>query len=122
MKDFMFLFYTNDEEVEKIPEEEMKAIMAKWAEWTKKLTEKGIYNGGDRLASKNIRTFKRKDKILTDGPFSESKEIVAGYVSIKAKDLEEASEIAQECPIFLVNGSLEIRTSHVPQDEHHKLS
>ena len=114
MKDFMFLFYTNDEEVRKIPKVEMKKIMDKWAAWTKKLTEQGIYNGGDRLTSKNIVTIRGKEKIVTDGPFSEAKEIVAGYVSVKANSPEEAFEIAKGCPILLVNGNLEIRTSYIP--------
>ena len=113
MKDFMFLFYTSDEETAKTPKDEMEKIMEKWSVWLKKLADQGIYNGGDRLTSKNIRTFKGKDKIVTDGPFSEAKEIVAGYVSIKAENLEQASEIAKECPIFLINGNLEIRTSHI---------
>ena len=114
MKDFMFLFYINDDEMKKIPEDETKKIMDKWAAWLKKLTEKGIYNGGDRLASTDIRTLKGKDKVVTDGPFSEAKEIVGGYVSIKAENLDEATKIAKECPIFLYNGNLEIRTSYIP--------
>jgi hypothetical protein len=112
MKDFMFLFYTKEEDMKKVPEEEMKKIMDKWGVWMKKLSDKGIWLDGDRLSPKNIRTIRGKDKILTDGPYSESKEIVGGYVKIQAKNIEQAEEIAEECPIFYVNGCLEIRTSY----------
>jgi hypothetical protein len=113
MKDFMFLFYTKEEDMKKVPEEEMKKIMDKWGTWMKKLSDKGIWEGGDRLSPQNIITLRGKDKIVTDGPYSETKEIVGGYVKIKAENIDEAAEIAKECPIFLVNGNLEIRTSYV---------
>jgi len=48
-------------------------------------------------------------KQITDGPYAESKEIVGGYLGIKANDLDEAIEIAKGCPIFDYDGSTEVR-------------
>jgi len=39
----------------------------------------------------------------------ESKEIVGGYISIKANGLKEAIEISMDCPIFNYDGNVEIR-------------
>ena len=53
---------------------------------------------------------KKGGKILvTDGPFVESKELVAGYIVVKAKDYAEAAELAMDYPDFDLDGSLEIR-------------
>jgi len=50
-----------------------------------------------------------KKKTVTDGPFVESKEMVSGYIMILAKDIDEAVEISKGCPIFEVDGHLEVR-------------
>jgi hypothetical protein len=48
-------------------------------------------------------------KVVTDGPFVEGKEIVGGYLMIKANDLPDAIEIAKNCPIFDYDGIVEVR-------------
>ncbi|HWY99390.1 MAG TPA: YciI family protein, partial [Bacteroidia bacterium] len=48
-------------------------------------------------------------KVITDGPFIEAKEMVGGFTVITAKDLNAAVEIAKSCPIFEVDGKLEVR-------------
>ena len=48
-------------------------------------------------------------KIVTDGPFAESKEVVAGYFVVLAKNLDEAVEMAKECPDYSLNGIVEVR-------------
>jgi hypothetical protein len=50
-----------------------------------------------------------REKKVTDGPYAEGKEIVGGYMAIKANDFKEATQIAQDCPIFDNNGAVEVR-------------
>jgi hypothetical protein len=50
-----------------------------------------------------------KGSVVTDGPFTEGKEIVGGYLIVKAKDINEAASISKGCPIFEVGGTVEIR-------------
>lgn len=87
--------------------EEIQQAMMKWKKWMEELSGNGCYLNGDRLThnGKTIRTGKK----VSDGPYTESKEIVGGYISIKADSLEEAVEIAKDCPIFSYNGSVEVR-------------
>ena len=47
--------------------------------------------------------------IITDGPFTEGKEIVGGYVVLEAKDLDDAVAISKDCPIFEFGGTTEVR-------------
>jgi hypothetical protein len=46
---------------------------------------------------------------VTDGPFVEAKDIVSGFLTIRARDLAHAAEVAKDCPILEGDGSVEIR-------------
>ena len=49
------------------------------------------------------------DKVLTDGPYAEGKEIVGGYLLVKENDLDAATAMAEGCPIFESDGTVEVR-------------
>ena len=112
MKEFLFLFRSTREEMSKLSEVQTKEYINKWDAWFKKLTEDGRHdNVGDRLTHE-ARTLMGTGKVITDGPYPESKEIIGGFAKVKAEDMDDATKIAATCPIFDVNGSLEIRVSH----------
>jgi hypothetical protein len=46
---------------------------------------------------------------VTDGPFAEANDIVGGYTLIEARDLDHAVELSKGCPIFELEGALEVR-------------
>jgi len=48
-------------------------------------------------------------RLITDGPFAETKEILAGYQIVECRDLDEALEIAARFPPLRVGASVEIR-------------
>jgi hypothetical protein len=52
---------------------------------------------------------KGKQKTVLDGPFAETKDIVGGYTLIEARDLDQAVELSKGCPIFEVDGGVEVR-------------
>ncbi len=112
MKDFMFLFRNSEEAVNKLSPEEKKEYFTKWGVWLKKFVDDKIYEDGDRLSSTDAMVISGTEKVVTDGPYIESKEIIGGYVRIKAESIKEAVEYAKECPVLLTNGSVEIRASH----------
>lgn len=51
----------------------------------------------------------RPDNVVTDGPYTEIKEFISGYIVIKAATIEEAVVLAKENPIFKIGGSIEVR-------------
>src|SRR6516162_1312240 len=94
-----------------------------------KLTEMGKFNDelvkagimlvGEGLmpSSAGVRVrFSGKDRIVTDGPFAETKELVAGYSIWQVKSMEEAVAWVKRCP--LTDGSVEIRPifSYSPEE------
>ena len=57
----------------------------------------------------NGKLVKGRQKIVTDGPFAETKDIVGGFTLVEARDLEQAVELSKGCPIFEVDGAVEVR-------------
>jgi len=47
--------------------------------------------------------------IITDGPYAEIKELIGGYTLVRAESLDEAAEMAKNCPILEMGGNVEIR-------------
>ena len=83
-------------------------------EYNEDLARRGILLAAEGLAptSKGARVaFNGEERIVTDGPFAEAKEVVAGFSIIKANSLEEAIDLVQRTPNIFPNGKavVEIR-------------
>jgi hypothetical protein len=106
MEKYMFIFFGGDPS--HLSPEAQQAHMQKWFAWVEKLTKEKKYNGGEALlpGGKTIRGLSRT---ITDGPFAESKEVVGGYFVIVAKNIDEAVEIAKDCPDYELGGIVEVR-------------
>ena len=48
-------------------------------------------------------------KSVTDGPFTESKEVIGGFFIVEAKSLDEAVQLSKDSPDFEIGGSVEVR-------------
>ncbi|HEX5451341.1 MAG TPA: YciI family protein [Candidatus Limnocylindrales bacterium] len=91
--------------------DEMARMMAAYDAFTKACIERGVYVRGDALQNVGTATTVRiRDgrTITTDGPFAETKEALGGYYLLNCRDLDEALELAAECPGSSV-GSVEVR-------------
>jgi len=47
--------------------------------------------------------------VITDGPFAEVKDLVAGFMIVEARDISQAAELAKGCPILEGDGAVEVR-------------
>ena len=96
MKEFVLIFRMDAlPEVRFSPEEE-QSRMAVWEKWMDGLIARNLLAGrGNRLNGQG-RTV--KSGVVTNGPFAETKEIIGGYIIIRAKDIDEAAEIVRESP------------------------
>ncbi|MGH9680152.1 MAG: YciI family protein [Candidatus Acidiferrales bacterium] len=110
MANFMYLFRTSPTAYRSMSPEQMQQIMKKWMDWREKLEKTGhTIMLGERLDGSG-KVVRGKAKAITDGPYIELKDSVQGYMVVQAKDLEQAVEMATECPILESEGSVEIRT------------
>jgi hypothetical protein len=108
MKEFLMLFRHETMEGGPAPTaEQMQAVMKEWQSWIKGIAAKGNYSSTNRLLSEG-KTLK-PGNVISDGPYAEAKEIVGGYLLIKANSLNEAVEMARSCPNLGAGGKVEVR-------------
>lgn len=88
--------------------EQMEENMGKWMAWIDKLNKEERYVSGEPLLPGG-KLVKGADKKVTDGPYTEGKEVVGGFFIINAKDLAEAANVAKECPDFEQGGTVQVR-------------
>ena len=111
---YLLLIYSDEKQWERIPETEMRSLLAEYRAFTESITSSGHYRAGEALEpTRTARTVRVRDaKLLaTDGPFAETKEQLGGFYLIEAKDLDEAAAIAARIPSSRV-GSIEVRPIH----------
>jgi hypothetical protein len=109
MNEFVLLFRLDILTPEAQPSpEQLKGYMKLYEDWVGGIAAQNKFIGGKGLSTEG-RVLKINN-LVTDGPFAEIKESVAGFITIRAKDLEEAVSITKNCPILLGEGnSVEIR-------------
>lgn len=88
--------------------DQVQGRRAAFNEWVAKVLD-GRFVGGAPLEDDGARLLTAKGEFVTDGPFVESKEMISGYMIIKAKDIDEATRLTNECPL-LKDFRLELRT------------
>jgi hypothetical protein len=76
-----------------------------------KLAESGTMVAAYALTPRDMATSIRED-VITDGPFVDSKEVVAGFYVIEAPDLDAALAIARRDPAVASGGGVEVRPVH----------
>jgi hypothetical protein len=90
---------SKDSEAGAMPSEELLSAMGKFNE---EMTEAGLIIGGDGLrpSSKGARVSfgGEGDRAVTDGPFAETKELIAGFWLLQVDSFEEAVEWMKRCP------------------------
>ena len=119
---------TKDSEAGKMPSQELLAAMAKFNE---ELVKAGVMLDGNGLqpSSKGARVrFSGDKRTVIDGPFAETKELVAGYWILQCKSLAEAIAWIRRCPNpHNEDGEVEIRQMFELEDfgespavDHHR--
>ncbi len=106
MSEFTYLFRGRDGNASP---EQMQKTMEKWVAWFKDLGAKGHIKDPGHPLEHAGKVVSGKKKVITDGPFAEAKDVVGGYIVVEAEDLAHAAELAKDCPILQVGGSVEVR-------------
>jgi hypothetical protein len=88
--------------------EEIQTTMTDWMAWFNRLVDDGRCKGGQSLGAEG-KVVAGQAGNVSDGPFAESKETVAGYFSLLVSDIDEALAIARECPALAYGMTVEVR-------------
>ena len=108
---YMLLIYGSEADYARMTQEEHAAMMQAHNLFANEALKRGLLTGGAPLQPTNTATTVRVRNgktLITDGPFAETKEQLAGIYILNCKDLDEAIEMAVKIPDALI-GSIEIR-------------
>ncbi len=127
---YMMLIYTRETEVARQSREQMKEFPAAHRAIMEEASRRGIFRGSEALehtATATTVRFENGKVLMTDGPFAETKEQLAGYYILDCKDLDEALEWAAKIRTACVDaeygatdGCVEVRPIHeIPAQIEH---
>lgn len=89
--------------------EQIETWMKQTMDWIGKIAAQNKFSGGNGLPFEDARVVWPKN-IVTNGPFGEVRETIAGYVIVKADSVDEAVEFAKGSPVLQGDGnSVEVR-------------
>jgi hypothetical protein len=112
MPEFMLLLHDDQSKWLKLSPEEMQKVVEKYRAWTTKpftALSKRLADDPGRV----MRSVDGKPKV-TDGPYSETKEILGGFYVIQAENYDEAVKLAHDHPHLEYGGTLEVRQLWAP--------
>lgn len=104
----MFIFQGGMSSSEELSPETMQQSMNKWMAWIEQLRKAGKYVAGEPLMLGG-KCIEGKERVITDGPFAEGKEVVGGFFIVNAENYDEALALAQDYPDFDLDGKVQIR-------------
>ena len=108
---YLLMIFSEETPPDQVPPEQWQQVIDEYNSFGRMLRERGALQAGEQLQDSNTATTIRvRDgrTLTTDGPFIESKEQFGGYYQFVAKDLDEAIELAAQCP-GAKYGTVEIR-------------
>ncbi len=108
---YMLLIFSNPENWSALNEVETKEVMDEYWAFTQHITESGEFVSGEPLQGTETATVVRVSdtgRTVSDGPFVESKEILAGYYVVDCAGLDRALELAAQIPDARF-GAIEVR-------------
>jgi hypothetical protein len=94
MKEFLLLFRTDYDNISKASPDQAEAMMKKWMDWLGGIAAQNkLATRGNRLQSSG--RIVNSNNVVTNGPYTDIKESIGGYSIIKAKNYDEAVEMAK---------------------------
>ena len=109
--EYLLLIYDSEAEFAKMSKADTEGMYADYGKFTQSIQQSGNHRAGQQLQPVATATTVRvRDgkRLVTDGPFAETREQLGGYFLIDAKDLDEAIGIAGQVPAGRW-GTVEIR-------------
>ena len=109
--EYLLLIYSNETDDAKLTKADVAAIHQEYGRFTQSIQQSGHHPAGQELRpSATATTVRMRDgkRVVTDGPFAETREQLGGFYLVEAKDLDEALSIAERIPSARW-GSIEVR-------------
>jgi hypothetical protein len=94
---------------------QMGEIIERYSAWAARLAAEGKLVSGEKLKDDGGRRLQRKagQVVAADGPYIEAKDVVGGFFMIEAASMQEAEQLAQDCPHLSGENWIELRAIEV---------
>ncbi len=111
MPSYMLLLHEQPSDFSEMSAEEIESIIGEYIAWRQKIVDEGKFVGSAKLRDEGGRIISgtNGDFRVTDGPYTEAKEVIGGYFTISAANYDEAVDIARGCPHAKYGSRIEIR-------------
>src|SRR3954468_5562135 len=109
MSDFVFLFHSAESDYRDAmgtPERAQRSTQA-WMAWMRDLEARGHLKNPGQPLERTGTVVSKKTTVVIDGPYAETKDLVLGFIVVEARDLDQAGELARECPMVIGGGAVE---------------
>ena len=103
------LLFSSNEWYKQLSHEEIQQVIKQSKAWINRLTEQGKVKGGQALVREGAVVSGRNARVVSDGPFAESKEAIGGTLLLDVATLDEAIAIARTSPALAYNTTIEVR-------------
>jgi hypothetical protein len=111
MSKFILFLHEDANAFADVSAEEIERIIGEYMAWSESLQASRKMLGGEKLkddGGKNLRKDGNNFRI-TDGPFTEAKEVIGGFFIISAENYDEAVKLSESCPHLKYGGRIELR-------------
>ena len=111
MSQFLYLYRMTDvarQENMGTPERAQQS-MQRWMAWMQDLDKGGHLKDRGQPLERTGKVVRGQQKTVTDGPYTEAKDLVGGFTIVEAANIDQAVDLSRGCPILEGGGSVEVR-------------
>lgn len=111
MPNYMLLLHEEPMDYSQLSPEQIQGVIAEYVAWRHQIEAEGKFVGGEKLKDEGGKHLSGAGGALrvTDGPYTEAKEVIGGFFTIAAADYDEAVKTAGGCPHLKYGGRIELR-------------
>jgi hypothetical protein len=111
MPKYMLLLHDDPAPFLAMSPQEMQAAIEQYIAWGESLRERGLLGQSHKLADEPGRVVRSANGAIrvTDGPYSETKEVLGGYYIVAADNYDHAVNLTRDCPHLQHGGTIEVR-------------
>lgn len=111
MPKYLVILHEEPVDYSQLSAEQIEGIIGEYIAWRRKIEAEGKYVGSEKLKDEGGKHLSGTAGNLrvTDGPYTEAKEVIGGYFVISAANYDDAVETASGCPHLKYGGRIELR-------------
>jgi len=106
--EYMILLRSN-EWYNALSPEELQNVMSQCKAWFERLSSQSKTTGGQALAREGATITGKSGRVVSDGPYAESKEAIGGFFVLEAANLQEAAALVRTSPLLAYGATIDVR-------------